>query len=298
MSEQSTRHIMVMEPADFHANPQTFGTNDYQEKDPEDVESVRRAAVQEFRAFRDVLVENGIIVTTSLGKEGCPDDIFVNNWVSTHDGGQMVLYPMLAENRRIERRPELIKVLQRSYDVALDLTDYENEGRFLESTGALVMDRVNKIAYCALSERADQGLAEEWAGTMGYEVVFFNTQNHLGKPVYHTDVLMYIGTGYAGICSECIVEEDRARVLDVLSKTHEVVDISMEQLGQMCGNALEVRGQQDKKLLVMSQLAHDSYTEAQKEVFLKYVSKIVYADLTTIEKYGGGSARCMLLELY
>lgn len=298
MPEQSTRHIMMMEPVDFHANPQTMETNQYQEEDPKDVDAVRAAAVEEFRAFRDTLVENGAIITTVIGQEGCPDDIFVNNWVSSHQDNRMVLYPMLAENRRTERRPEVIKIMKRYYDVVLDLTEYEGEGRALESTGALTMDRVNRIVYCALSERADQGLAEDWCDKMGFEPIFFNTRNHAGQPVYHTDVLMYIGSGYAGICSECIVEEDRGRVMEAISKTHEVVDLSMDQLRNFCGNALEVRGRGDEKMLVMSQAAQDAMEDAQKKTILKHVSSIVSSDLTTIEKYGGGSARCMLLELY
>lgn len=298
MAEQSTRHIMMMEPADFHANPQTFETNHFQEPDPDNIAAVNRAAVGEFRNFRDTLIESGVVVTTVRGQKGCPDDIFVNNWVSTHAGGKMVLYPMLAENRRIERRPVLVDLLRQTYDVALDLTVHEKAGSFLESTGALVMDRVHKIAYCALSGRADRSLAEKWCKKMRYRPVFFNTSGPTGGPVYHTDVLMFIGTGYAGLCTDCIVPEDRARVLETIGKTHDVIDISMEQLTGMCGNALELKNTQDEKLLVMSSAAYNSFTDQQKNQFLQYVEKIVHADIPTIEKYGGGSARCMLLELY
>lgn len=298
MSEQSTRHIMMMEPVNFHSNPQTIETNQYQADNPADIKAIHNAAVHEFRAYRDALVEAGVIVTTAIGQDGHPDDIFCNNWVSSHAGNQMVFYPMLAENRRLERRPELIKILLRYYDVALDLSDFENQGRFLESTGALCMDRVNKIAYCALSARADEGLAQKFADHMGYKLHVFNTRNHAGKPVYHTDVLMYIGSGYAGICSESIVPEDRPRILAELSKTHEIIDLTMDQLRSFCGNALEVRGRKDAKILAMSSAAHNALRDDQKKVLLKYVSQIVHSDLSTIEKYGGGSARCMLLELH
>lgn len=298
MPEQSTRHIMMMEPVDFNSNPQTHATNQYQEPNPRDVASVREASIREFRNLRDTLVENGVIVTTVIGQAGCPDDIFCNNWVSTHDGARMVLYPMLAQNRRTERRPGIVSWLERTYDVALDLSAEEEKGRFLESTGALCMDRVNGVVYVALSPRADRELAEKWAAKMGYEAVFFNTRNHAGHPVYHTDVLQYIGSGYAGICSACIVPEDRDRVLKKLSRTHEIVDLSMDQLINFCGNALEVRGRGDEKLLAMSQAAHNAMTESQKKQILKYAVKIVSADVATIEKYGGGSARCMLLELH
>lgn len=297
MSEQSTRHIMVMEPLDFHANPQTRGTNHFQHKDPDNVDAVRRESMQEFRAFRDTLVEAGVYMTTVQGQKGAPDDIYINNWISTHPG-RKVLYPMLAPNRRIERRPDLVALLDKTYETALDLSPYEKQNRFLESTGALVMDRVNKIAYCALSERADRGLAEEWAQEMGYEMIFFRTRGPAGEPVYHTDVLMYIGSGYAGICLECIIDEDRGRVKAALSKTHEIIEISMDQLEKMAGNALEVKGAQDQKMLVMSSQAHSAYTDAQKTQIKKYVTRIIHSDLAVIERYGGGSARCMLLELY
>ena len=133
---------------------------------------------------------------------------------------------------------------------------------------------------------------------MGYEAVMFRTKNHAGKPVYHTDVMMYIGTGYAGICLACILKEDRQRVLDSMSEHREVIDLSMDQLKAFCGNSLELIGTGGKKLLAMSSGAYAALDEAQKSTLLKYVSEIVHADITTIEKYGGGSARCMLLELH
>ncbi len=301
--EQSTRHIMMMEPADFQANSQTKETNQYQQDNPADLRPVHEAALCEFRAFRDILVENGIIVTTVVGQAQCPDDVFCNNWVSSHaagahEGNRMILYPMLAENRRTERRPEIMKILNRHYEVALDISEAELEGRFLESTGSLGMDRINRKIYCALSPRTDQELAWQVAETLSYDITFFNTENHVGKPVYHTDVLMFIGSGYVGICLECITGADRERIAHELSQTHEVIELSMEQMRSFCGNALEVRGRQDKKMLVMSSAAQEALHEEQKAQILKYVTKIVHAPIPTIEKYGGGSARCMLLELY
>ena len=298
MPEQSTRHIMMMEPADFHSNPQTMETNQYQAPDPEDTSGIHEAAVQEFRVLRDTLVEHGVIITTVCGQGACPDDVYCNNWVSTHADNRMILYPMLAENRRTERRPELLKILKRYYDVILDLTAYETKGRYLESTGSLAMDRVNGVIYSALSDRTDRDLALEAAQSLGFEIEFFDTRNHVGKPVYHSDVLMFIGSGYAGLCTECIVEDDRARILDRLSRTHEVIELSMEQLRSFCGNALEVRGRQNVKMLAMSSGAHDALRDDQKAIILKHVSKIVHAPIPTIEKYGGGSVRCMLLEMY
>jgi hypothetical protein len=295
---QTTNKIMMMEPVCFHSNPQTMETNTYQEKDPQDISPVHTQAVREFRGLRDVLVENGVIVVSTVGQAASPDDIFCNNWVATLSGSRMVLYPMLAENRRLERRSDVMEFLGRFYDISLDMSAEELKGRYLESTGSHWLDRVNQRAYIALSPRTNKELALKWCEHFEYEPVFFNTKNHAGKPVYHTDVLMYIGTGVAGICSSCIVPEDRTRVLDQLSKTHDIVDISMEQLRRFCGNTLEVIGTGDQKLLVMSKQAYEAYDEKQKTALLKHVDKIIYSDIATIEKYGGGSARCMLLELH
>lgn len=298
MKRQSTRHIMMMEPAEFFANPQTFATNQYQDQDPADIAAINAAAIAEFRAFRDRLVEIGVVVTTARGQKGAPDDIFVNNWVSTHAGRKMAIYPMLAENRRIERRPELLEILKKSYSVAIDLSARESEGKFLESTGSLCQDRVNGVVYSALSPRTDPELAALWCKTMKRELVPFHTRNHAGKPVYHTDVLMWIGTGVAGVCAETIVPDDRETVLARLRATHEVVELSMDQMRAFAGNALEVRGENDAKFLIMSGRAGRSLRPDQKETILRHVDEIVCADIPTIERYGGGSARCMLLELF
>lgn len=254
--------------------------------------------MKEFRQFRDLLIEKGIVVTSVIGQKESPDDIFCNNWVATFGNKTLGYYPMLAPNRQIERRPDVMEILESMYDVAFDFSAKEKEGQYLESTGAHWLDRINKIAYFSISPRCDERLARKFCDKMGYEAVMFHTKNHAGKPVYHTDVMMYIGTGYAGICSPCIVEEDRKRVLDSLSKHREIVDLSMDQLKAFCGNSLELIGTGGARKLVMSSAAHTALDSAQKKTLLKYVSEIVHADIETIEKYGGGSARCMLLELH
>ena len=233
-----------------------------------------------------------------IGQKESPDDIFCNNWVATFGNKTLGYYPMLAPNRQIERRPDVMGVLESIYDIAFDFSELEKEGQYLESTGAHWLDRENKIAYFSLSPRCNKELALKFCEKMGYEPVMFVTKNHVGKPVYHTDVMMYIGTGYAGICLSCIVEEDRQRVFDSLSKHREVVDLSMDQLKAFCGNSLELIGTRGEKKLVMSSAAHAALNDAQKATLLKYVSEIVHADIATIERYGGGSARCMLLELH
>ncbi len=289
---------MMMEPVAFHSNSETSATNSYQHEDPLDVDAIQKQAVVEFRALRDRIVEKGIIVTTTLGQIGSPDDIFCNNWVATFGDGTLAYYPMLAPNRQIERRRDIMDMLEGRYKIALDFSPYEQDGKFLESTGAHWLDRINKIAYFSLSARCSEELAHEWCAKMGYEAVTFTTRNHAGIPVYHTDVMMFIGTGYAGICADCILEEDRARVLAKLSQHHQVVDLTLEQLRAFCGNSLELRGTDNRKFLVMSGSAYRALGESQKRTLLSFVDDIIYSDIPTIEKFGGGSARCMLLELH
>jgi len=298
--KQSTRYIMMVEPKAFFANPETMDTNVYQAREGEEhgsPESIFTQALSEFHRFRDLLVRNGVIVTTALGRKECPDMIFPN-WASTHDGGRMVLYPMLNDNRRAERVPEIIDLLKKSYPDLLDLTDYENKGLFLEARGSIVADRINRVGYVALSARTSREMAEIWAKEMDYELEIFETLSHTGKPVYHTDLVMHIGTTYAAICTECILEEYRGQVLERLKSTHEVVELSMEQLQSFCGNALEVLGEDNKKMLVMSSAAYEVLMPDQIKIIERHFDRILHSPLNTLEKYGGGSARCTLMELY
>ncbi len=302
LPRQSADHIWMTEPVNFHCNIQTMETNTYQSPDPDDVDAVRKNAHSEFLALRDKLVVAGVTVTTVLGHTDSPDDIFPN-WASTHildDGSRgLIYYPMLNENRRIERRPEMKEILERQYKVIADLSDAEHQNLALESTSALWMDRMHKVAYSAVSLRSDTGLAQKWCDMMGYDYVPFNTRNHVGKPVYHSDVMMFIGTEFVGVCLECILPEDRTRVHAKIEQSgREIIEISMSQLREFCGNSLEVSARDGTKKLVMSGSAYRAYTDAQKKVFLKYVSEIIWSDLPTIQTYGGGAARCMMLEMF
>ena len=297
--KQSTNHIMVMEPKQFHANPQTMATNSYQHEDDKTIQEIHVAAVTEFRAMRDLLVKHGVVMTTTKGQTGCPDDIFCNNWVSTHQGvegqeSRMVLYPMLADNRKTERRRELIDMLRKSYKDVQDFSPHEQHGKALESTGAMCLDRVNKIAYQARSNRSHDELAAMWCRMNDYECVPFDTQ-HQGKPVYHADVVMWIGTELAGICSECLVQD---HVVTDLKRHREVIEFTNDQMAAFCGNSLEVIGTGGERMLVMSKGGYDSLLREQKEVLLKHYKTIINPVIPTIEYYGGGSARCMLLELF
>lgn len=294
MAKQSTNHIMMLEPVDFHANPQTLPTNAYQHPDSKDLAGIQKKAVAELRAFRDLLVANGIAVTTVQGQKGCPDDIFCNNWVSTHDARRMVLYPMLADNRKTERREDLFDLIRKSYTDVMNFSLHEQQGKYLESTGSLCLDRVNKVAYMARSPRSDEGLAKLWCETMGYKLHTFDTDLN-GKPIYHTDVVMWIGTDIIGICSECVKSKD---LIKTLKKTHDVIEFTNDQMAKFCGNALEVVANDGEKKLVMSAAGFGSLTTEQKKKLGKVYKTIIQPSIPTIEYYGGGSARCMMLELF
>lgn len=292
--QQSANRLMMMEPVNFHANEQTKETNSYQHDNNKKIEKIQKKAREEFRAFRDLLVENGITVMTAQGQHGCPDDIFCNNWVSTHDGNRAIFYPMLAENRQKERRKDLTDLFRGYYKDIQDYTAFEQKGMALESTGAIVMDRVNQIAYQALSARSYLEVGEAWCKMNGYTHVPFETE-HLGKPVYHADVVMWIGTEIAGISSECLRTEG---IVESLRENRDVIKLTNHQMAAFCGNALEVQNKDGERLLVMSKAGYKTLTKEQKAQLEQYYPTILQPDIPTIEYYGGGSARCMLLELF
>ncbi len=296
--KQSTDHLLMIEPAEFYTNPETLETNAYQaERDDRSREEISRAAVREFRDYRDALVAAGVKVTTVLGHRGSPDMVFPN-WASVYDDGRMILYPMLSVNRQKERRPDIIAMLRKSYPNVTDWSGYEKEGKFLESTASIVADHVNKIAYAALSKRTNPELVKQWADFMGYEVLMFETESHAGIPVYHTDYLMWIGTELAALCVDCLLPHYRDTVLKKLKSTHEVIELSMAQLRANCGNALEVIGEGGQKMLTLSDTAQAALDEAQLKVIGRHFARLLSSPIPTLEKYGGGSARCMLMELF
>lgn len=295
---QSTNHILMIEPASFYTNPETMSTNVYQVENTEPVEIVFQKSLREFRAFRDALVENGVIVTVIRGDSKCPDAVFPNGF-STHEGGLLFIYPMLNQSRQRERAPALVAMLKAYYPDVRDWTGYEQEGQSLESTASICMDRVNKVAYAGLSARTSRELVEKWADDRGYEPVIFETQSHRSSvPVYHTDCLMYIGTTMAALCTPCIKIEDRERVRNKLAATHEILELSMEQLSAFSGNALEVRGRENHRMLAISEGAYGALNSDQKAMIDRHFQGVVRTPLDTLEKYGGGSARCMLAELF
>ncbi len=296
-SKQSTNHVLMIEPGSFYANPETMETNAYQSDALEDKAETTRRAIAEFHGLRDALVANGVNVTNAKGVEGCPDMVFPN-WFFSLPDRRLMLCPMLNQNRRDERDPALVRLLGKMHRELIDWTEYEDFNLSLESTASIVSDRVNGKCFAALSPRTDEGLARKWAEYMGYDLHIFKTKSHKGIPVYHTDCVMWIGTTVAGLCVDCIVDEDRQRILSTLRKTHEVIEFNNDQLRSFCGNALEVTGPDNEKMLVLSQKALGAMNERQIEICHEHFAKLIFAPLDTLEQYGGGSARCMLAELY
>lgn len=291
---QSSNHLFMIEPAGFYDNPQTKDTNSYQTrkatKTPREIQS---NALLEFRIYRDMLVEKGVMVTTAKGNPDCPDDIFPN-WFSTHPTGQMVIYPMMNENRQWERRDDVIADVRKRYKDVIDFSRHEQQGRALESTSSVNLDHVNKIAYMARSPRSDEALAQDWCAMMGFTLFPFDTE-HNGMPVYHSDVVMWIGTELVGLCDECLLTDG---VKESLEKSRDVVCFTNDQMQCFAGNALEVVGRDSERMLAMSKAAYESLRDDQKAKIGEYYSTVIQPDLSTIEYHGGGSARCMLTELF
>jgi len=297
MNGQSTSHVLLIRPVEFYCNQQTIETNHYQSVDDDKSHSeILEDALIEFDNFEKKLLENNIKVTTLRGQEGCPDNIFPN-WAVTYNDKSMHLFSMLGENRRLEKSDEHIAFLNKQYRTTLDYSAYENQSRFLEGTSSLILDRVNRKAYMGISARSNEELAIKWAKEQNYELIVFETQSHTGNPIYHSDVMMYIGTELAVVCSEAI-KVGANNVINELSHTHRILEISSQQLLDYCGNCIEIKDTNNNLNLIMSTSAFEGYDSSQLNVLNEHFTTIIHADLKTIEKYGGGSARCMIMELF
>ena len=205
---------------------------------------------------------------------------------------------MNAENRRLEKTTEMINYLSQEYTLTSDLSEYEEKGEFLEATSSMVFDRVNRVVYAAVSPRTNKDLTIKWCKENDYELVLFDTNSHKGSSIYHTDVLMYVGQKVIGICFEVILPKYRDMVRDKVSRYHDIFEINESQIKDFCGNSLEAHNDSNEFFLIMSSRAFNALSDAQKNQLSKYYKSIIHTDLTTIEKYGGGSARCMLNELF
>ena len=305
---QTTSSILMIRPVAFRMNEQT-AVNNYYQKVLDNLlpATVNVKAQQEFDAFVTKLQAVGVDVTVvddTLDPD-TPDSIFPNNWISFHENGDVVLYPMFAENRRSERREDILDMLEdKGFHIEniVDYTSAETDGFYLEGTGSLLLDRANGIAYCALSPRADEELFIEFCEDFDMAPVIFNayqTINNERKLIYHTNVMMCLGTTFAVICADCIDDkQERKFVLEQLKKSgKEVILISEAQVNNFAGNMLELVGANQQKLLVMSAAAHQSLTADQLDKLEKH-AQIVSSSLDTIEACGGGSARCMMAEIF
>ena len=299
---QSTSHLLMIRPVNFGYNEETAESNAFQNKDKNQQE-VQEKALAEFNNFVAVLRNHGVDVTVidDNPEPYTPDSIFPNNWVSFHDDGNVFLYPMQAENRRLERREDIIAELEDNFKVhhIVDLSRYEEENKFLEGTGSMVLDRVNKIAYACLSPRTDKDVLAIFCEQEDYTAVCFDAADEKGKAIYHTNVLMCVGTQFAVICLDSIPNpHEKVVVIEYLKSTQkEIVEITFEQMNQFAGNMLEVKTKNDETLIILSKSAFKALDDIQIALLEQY-GKLVYADIHTIENNGGGSVRCMMAEVH
>ncbi|WP_339610499.1 arginine deiminase-related protein [uncultured Planktosalinus sp.] len=305
---QSTNTLLMVRPATFRLNEETAVNNYYQTSDSKlKALDVNKLAQEEFDVLVEKLKEAGVQVVLfhDDGSQDTPDSVFPNNWVSFHENGDIALYPMFAVNRRRERRESVIKQLEEQGFKIADIVDYtaaEDENFFLEGTGSLVLDRINRKAYCALSPRADEELLIEFCEDFEYTPVIFTayqTVNGERLPIYHTNVMMCVAQKFAVICLDCIDDKkERKNVVQHLKDDgKEIISITEDQVNQFAGNMLEVLDAKGNSITVMSQSAYDSLTAQQRSGIEKY-STILSSSLTTIETLGGGSARCMMAEVF
>ena len=299
---QTTSHILMIRPVAFGLNMQTVDSNAFQNKAALQL-NVQENALLEFDDLVDKLRKVGIdvIVIEDTLFPHKPDSIFPNNWVSFHNDGTVFLYPMEAENRRAERRLEIIDQLRERFLVSdiVDFSDYEKQNKFLEGTGSMVLDRDHKIAYACLSSRTHPEVLDSFCCKNGYTALTFEAFDEHQKPIYHTNVMMCMGDDFVVICLETITNllERNLLIESFKSTNKEIINLSFDQLKHYAGNMLMVENKAREKFLIMSESAFRILSEEQKQQIERY-AKIIYADLKTIEENGGGSARCMLAEVH
>lgn len=302
---QTTDTVLMIEPVAFGYNAQT-AENNYFQVNSENSETQEKA-LEEFRNFVEKLRSKGINVITVKDtlEPHTPDSIFPNNWVSFGADGKVFLYPMFAPNRRDERRPEILEEVKNAgFEISEvdDISYSENEEKYLEGTGSMIFDHDHKIAYGSVSLRLDEHLFREFCNEIGYEPVVFHSFQNAGTdrlPIYHTNVMMCVADKFVLICLDCIDDEmEREKVQEVIKSTEkELIEISEEQMQQFAGNMLQVHNSEGKTFLVMSETAYKTLNPEQVSKIENY-SEIIYSELNTIEANGGGSARCMLAEVF
>jgi len=305
--QQTTNSILMIRPVNFRMNEQTAVNNYYQEDLSIKNAEINKKAQLEFDDYVDKLRFFGInvIVISDTLENDTPDCIFPNNWISFHENGTIAIYPMFAENRRLERREDVLDTLEENgflIENVVDYTSAEEQDVFLEGTGSMILDRQNQKAYCALSPRADEELFIEFCEDFEYTPVIFianQTVNGTREAIYHTNVMMCVAETFAVICLSSIDDKkERKQVLKSLKEDKkEVIDISEDQVTNFAGNMLQVQGSNNERFLIMSEAAYDSLTKDQIKRIEKHC-KIISSSLSIIETCGGGSARCMMAEIF
>jgi hypothetical protein len=298
---QNTSHLLMIRPVNFTFNAETAVNNAFQAASENG--NVQQQALQEFDVLVNVLKNNGVDVTVidDTPEPFTPDSIFPNNWISFHHNGTVCLYPMFAENRRLERNPQIIQTLTQKFKIhkSIDFSFYENEKHFLEGTGSMVLDRDDRIAYACLSPRTDEKVLKDFGKTMGYKCVAFNAVDGNDNAIYHTNVMMCVAEKYVVINLNSIhSKEEREKVMETIKDSRkDLIKISDEQMNHFAGNMLQIKNISGEKLLVMSTQAFESLEPDQIKKLSKY-NRIIHSKLNTIESNGGGSARCMIAEIH
>lgn len=306
MNSQAPASILMIRPSHFGYNPSTAGSNAFQFIDGSmPAEEISLQARKEFDNFADILKKTGIEVIIFEDRSDLilPDSVFPNNWISFHPDGTVVLYPMLADNRRLERREDILLTLQNQYlfniSRVLDYTRDENSDRYLEGTGSMVLDYVNGIAYANSSPRTEKKLFKKVCEDLGIEGILFEAYDNSGREIYHTNVMMCIGSGYVVICMEAVRESsDRSALWNSFKRSgHRVVEISYSQMECFAGNMIEVQALDGRQVLIMSDNALQSLKEDQIKALSGH-AELLTAGIPIIEKYGGGSVRCMIAGIF
>lgn len=290
----------MIRPVEFGFNQQTAESNSFQQVSAtSDSISIQSKALAEFDAFVKKLTEAGIeiVVYEDTPTPHTPDSIFPNNWISFHNH-QLVLYPMLAENRRQERRADIISDFKKNDTIVIDLSKFENKKMYLEGTGSIVFDYEHLVAYASHSPRTDKLLFEQITKQLGFEGIMFKAVDKNGNDIYHTNVLMCVGNGFVVLCKECIPDKiELDHLIDSLTfHKHEIIPITLEQMNSFAGNMYQLYNSKGESFIVMSEQAFKALNSAQIKQLEQY-GNILHSPLYTIEQYGGGSARCMIADI-
>jgi len=298
---QHTSHLLMIKPVKFDFNEETAINNSFQSRSAD--EAVQEKALQEFNTFIDILRNHGVDVTVieDTPEPHTPDSVFPNNWISFHDNGSVFLHPMFALNRRLERKPHILAEIRKKFkvDQIIDLTGHEAHHAFLEGTGSMVLDRNNKIVYACISPRTDKEVLKEFCDKVGYRAVSFTAVDAAGRAIYHTNVMMCVADAFVVICLDSIKNNtEKETVVNCITRTgKQVIEISFDQMNHFAGNMLQVHNMDGKIFTVMSSQAYRSLTPQQVKQ-IEQSSSIIHSEISTIEMNGGGSARCMMAEIF